>query len=88
MKPDPFDEVGRLIETANRPFPVTLARRQILRAASRAPVTSELADAVDRLNRAILALAEVIDTIRTDPVYARHDALCALARLRILCRGG
>lgn len=86
MKPDLFDELARLIQTSGKPFPVVLVRRLILRATSHATVTPELADASDRLNKAVVALAEVIDEIGGGAYYSRRDALDDLAKLRILCR--
>lgn len=85
MKPDPFDKIIRLIETAGQPFPATVIRRLILRATSRAKVTPELADAIDRLNASILVLDRFMDEISTDPICSRHDALDALARMRAIC---
>lgn len=86
LKPDPFDEIARLIQTASKPFPQVLVRRLILRATSHARVTPELADAIDRLNASIKTLAGVIDEIGGGAYYYRRDALDDLARLRILCR--
>lgn len=85
VKPDPFDKIIRLIETAGQPFPAAVIRRLILRATSRAKVTPELADAIDRLNASILVLDRFMNEISTDPIYPRHDALDALARMRAIC---
>lgn len=86
MSQDPFDEIIRLIETAAPPFPVTEVRRLILRATSRATVTAELAEAIDRLNASILVLAVVMQEFDVDPIYSRQDALNDASCLRIMCR--
>lgn len=84
MKPDPFDELARLIETTDEAFPVAQARRLILRATSRATVTPELAKAIDLLNTSILLLDVVIE-FDGYPRYAREEAAGDLENLRSLC---
>lgn len=86
MKPDPFDELARLVQTSRKPFPVVLTRRLILRATSQATVTPELADAIDQLNTSINALAEATDQIGGGAYFSRTHALEDIARLRALCR--
>lgn len=83
---DPFDEIARLIQEARKPFPVALAKRLVLRATSQGPVTPELADAIERLNRTIEALAKITDETSDGAYDHRRDALDAHASLRILCR--
>lgn len=85
LKPDPFDEIARLIATAHKPFILVLVRQLVPRATSYATVTPELANAIDRLNVTIKTLAEVIDEVGDGPNFTRDNALADLYALRRMC---
>lgn len=86
MKPDPFDVIAKLIETAGPPFPVALIRRLIFRTTSRAAVTHELAAAIGRLHDTFAILAEIVEMNGANTHNKRRDALDDLGRLGMLCR--
>lgn len=50
-----FEQLARMIEREGHPFPVSEARRLVLRATGRTQASDELAFAIDRLNAMILA---------------------------------
>lgn len=82
---DDFDTIAKLIEEAGHPFPVTEARRLVLRATARTPASAGLADGIDRLNATLLVLAEVIEEIGSGPNYTRDDALAELWAVKRGC---
>ncbi|WP_146203969.1 NAD-glutamate dehydrogenase [Aminobacter sp. AP02] len=83
---DEFEAIARLIERAGHPFPVTEARRLVLRATARTPASADLADGIDRLNATLAALAEVIEEIGDGHNHTRHDALADLWAVRGICQ--
>lgn len=81
-----FDRLAEMIETEGHPFPVSQARRLILRATGRTPASKDLAIAIDQLNMTLVSLAGLIEEIGAeDAVFTRHDALFDLCVLRRLC---
>lgn len=86
MKPEPFDQIAGIIDSATAPFPVSEVRLLIFQATARARVTRDLARALGRFHITIAMLAEMIELDGDNARPKRNEAIDDLACLRKMCQ--